>query len=214
VTYSSLDAAITAAADVSATDGVPYSHPMTETPDDAALMLRYKDGDLAAFELLYRRHQSSLYRYLLRLCPGHDTTDDIFQETWAKIIKSRHNYRPTAKFRTFLFRVAYNCFIDHVRRNKRYAIGSAGDPDSYPSTTDEPDVSTERLLARQKLDVALRSLPDDQRNAFLMREEAGLSLKQIAQITGVGRETAKSRLRYATKKLHAALQLSMVGHTT
>ena len=69
-------------------------------------MLRYKDGDVAAFEILYRRHNDSLYRYLLRLSLNRDTAEDIFQEVWGKIIKARERYRPTAKFTTFLYRVA------------------------------------------------------------------------------------------------------------
>ena len=133
---------------------VAYARSMGATPNDSALMLRYKDGDVAAFEILYRRHNDSLYRYLLRLSLNRDTAEDVFQEVWGKIIKARHRYRPTAKFTTFLYRVAQ---------------------------------------------------PDEQRDAFLLHEEAGLSIDTIAQVTGVNRETVKSRLRYATKKLKAAL---------
>ena len=75
-----------------------------------------------AFETLYRRHNDALYRYLLRLCRNHrDTAEDLFQEVWGKIVKSRERYRPTAKFTTFLYRVAHNCFIDHLRRNQRHS---------------------------------------------------------------------------------------------
>ena len=96
---------------------VPYSAAMSHTPDNASLMLRYRDGDLGAFEELYRRHQTPLYRYLLRLSLDQDVAEDVFQEVWSKIIRSRHNYQATARFRTFLFRVARNCFIDYLRRN-------------------------------------------------------------------------------------------------
>ena len=101
--------------------GVAYARRMGSPLDDAALMLRYRDGDVAAFEMLYRRHKDSLYRYLLRLSTNRDTAEDLFQEAWGKIIKARANYRPTARFSTYLFRVAHNCFIDHVRRNRRLA---------------------------------------------------------------------------------------------
>lgn len=178
---------------------------MTADLDDSALMLRYRDGDIAAFETLYRRHNDSLYRYLLRLCLNQATTDDLFQETWGKIIKARRNYRPTAKFSTFLFRVAHNCFIDYVRRNKRHTNEIDVDPDLSAATDDSPEYLAEKHLARRRLNTCLAKLPDEQRNVFLLHEEAGLSIDEIAQITSVNRETAKSRLRYAVRKLKLAL---------
>ncbi len=182
-----------------------YAPRMDHAPEDSALMLRYKDGDVAAFEVLYRRHTDSLYRYLLRLCRQRDTAEDLFQEVWGKIIRSRASYRPTAKFSTFLYRVAHNCFIDHVRRNKRHAHDTEFKPELHSDPGEQPETTTERSLARERLHVALMALPDEQRDAFLLHEEAGLSVDQIAQVTGSNRETAKSRLRYAVNKLRAAI---------
>ena len=184
---------------------VAYARAMGRTPDDSALMLRYKDGDVEAFETLYRRHNDSLYRYLLRLSLNRATAEDIFQEVWGKIIKARHRYRPTAKFTTFLYRVAHNCFIDHVRRNNRHIVNAGIDPDASPDPGDEPDLQAEKSIARRRLDAALETIPAEQRDAFLLHEEAGLSIDTIARITGVKRETVKSRLRYAGKKLKSAL---------
>ena len=184
---------------------VPYALKMDETPEDSALMLRYRDGDVAAFEVLYRRHNNALYRYLLRLCHHRDTAEDIFQDVWGKIIKSRQNYRPTAKFSTFLYRVAHNCFIDHIRRNKRHSHTVDIEPDKQPDPGDQPEALAERSMARRRLDAALRALPEEQRDVFLLHEEAGLNLDQIASVTGANRETAKSRLRYAVKKLRVAI---------
>lgn len=184
---------------------VTYARSMGVTPEDSALMLRYRDGDLEAFETLYRRHNDSLYRYLLRLSLNPDAADDVFQDVWGKIIKSRHRYRPTAKFTTFLYRVAHNCFIDYVRRNKRHMVSSGVDPEFSPDPGDEPDLLAEKSFARERLDAALATIPDEQRDAFLLHEEAGLSIDAIAGITGVKREAVKSRLRYASKKLKAAL---------
>jgi len=178
---------------------------MEHRPEDSALMLRYRDGDVSAFELLYRRHNDALYRYLLRLCRHPAAAEDIFQEVWGKIIKARDNYRPTAKFTTYLYRVAYNCFIDHVRRNKRHTNTVDVEPDSQPDSGEQPDMLAEKGLARRRLEAALGALPDEQRDVFLLHEEAGLSLDQIASITGCKRETAKSRLRYAISKLRVAI---------
>lgn len=183
-----------------------YAQRMGHTPEDSALMLRYKDGDTAAFETLYKRHNDALYRYLLRLCRHRATAEDIFQDVWGKIIKSRSSYRPTAKFTTFMYRVAHNCFIDHVRRNKRHANNTELEPDFHADTSESPDTITERSLARERLTLALRDLPEEQRDAFLLYEEAGLSIDQIASVTGSNRETAKSRLRYAVNKLRAAIE--------
>jgi len=190
---------------VSRTTAVPYALGMDETPEDSALMLRYRDGDVAAFETLYQRHKDALYRYLLRLCHHRDTAEDIFQDVWGKIIKSRQNYRPTAKFTTFLYRVAHNCFIDHIRRNKRHTQTVDVEPDNQPDPGEQPEALTEASLARRRLMAALRELPEEQRDVFLLHEEAGLNLDQIASVTGANRETAKSRLRYAVNKLRVAI---------
>lgn len=183
-----------------------YAQPMGHTPEDSALMLRYKDGDTAAFETLYHRHNDGLYRYLLRMCQHRDTADDIFQEVWSKIIKSRANYRPSAKFSTFMYRVAHNCFIDHVRRNKRHANPVEFEAERHAGEAELPEITTERSLARERLNIALQQLPEEQRDAFLLHEEAGLGLDDIALVTGSNRETAKSRLRYAVNKLRAAIE--------
>lgn len=190
---------------LSRTAAVAYAHGMTHTPEDSALMLRYKDGDVAAFEELYRRHNDAVYRYLLRLCRHRDNADDIFQEVWGKIIKAADSYRPTAKFTTFLYRVAHNCFIDYLRRNKRHTHTGTLEPDLQADPGDPPEMLAERSLARERLEVALKNLPDEQRDVFLLHEEAGMDLSEIATITGCNRETAKSRLRYAVKKLRTAI---------
>jgi len=183
-----------------------YAPPMGHTPEDSALMLRYKDGDTAAFETLYRRHNDALYRYLLRLCRNNAAAEDVFQEVWGKIINARSSYRPTAKFTTFMYRVAHNCFIDHIRRNKRHANSTELEPELHADPSELPDTIVERSLARERLNLALLDLPDEQRDVFLLHEEAGLNLDQIASVTGSNRETAKSRLRYAVNKLRAAIE--------
>ena len=189
----------------SAASLVAYAPAMSHTPEDSALMLRYRDGDVSAFEVLYRRHKDPVYRYLLRLSGHNETAEDVFQEVWGKIVRVRSSYRPTAKFTTFLYRVAHNCFIDHVRRNKRHAGNSPLEPELHSDNAESLETATERSLARQRLEQALGDLPDEQRDAFLLHEEGGLSVDQIATVTGCNRETAKSRLRYAVNKLRVAI---------
>lgn len=185
--------------------GLTYARRMANAPDDSALMLRYRDGDVAAFETLYRRHKDPVYRYLLRLSGHNETAEDVLQEVWGKIVKARNSYRPTAKFTTYLYRVAHNCFIDHARRNKRHAKNTSFEPDQHRDPGETPETMTERSLARERLETALAHLPGEQRDAFLLHEEGGLNVDQIAAVTGCNRETAKSRLRYAVNKLRAAI---------
>ena len=101
--------------------------------------------------------------------------------------------------------MAHNCFIDYLRRNKRHNHTLAAEPDHQPDPGEAPDLATERSLARRRLQVALLDLPEEQRDVFLLHEEAGLSLDQIASVTDANRETVKSRLRYAVNKLRAAI---------
>ena len=206
----SIQALRTPRAALSCTAELAYAAPMDtvpegSAPEDSALMLRYRDGDVSAFETLYRRHNDAVYRYLLRLCRHPETAEDVFQEVWGKLIRARRSYRPTAKFTTFLYRIAHNCFIDHVRRNRRHTRTAPLLGDPLPATTESPDAATERALARRRLETALLALPDTQRDVYLLHEEAGLSLDDIASVTGCKRETAKSRLRYALQKLRAAV---------
>ena len=189
---------------------LPYARPMTE--DDTALMLRYAAGDSAAFEPLYRRHNDAVYRYLLRACGNSATAEELAQEVWTKLIRARERYQPSAKFRTFLFRIAHNAHIDHIRRHRGQEVEFADELAACDGP--QPDGQSERAELRQRFQAALASLPVDQRDAWLLHEEAGLSVEQVAAATGVNRETAKSRIRYAVRKLKdrlaAELQLEHV----
>jgi RNA polymerase sigma-70 factor, ECF subfamily len=180
--------------------------------DDGELMLSYARGDMRAFETLYRRHRSALYRYLSRHTRDAEVANDLFQEVWSKVITSRARYEPRAKFSTFLYRIAHNCFIDHCRRSSAradHAKVSSEDFDlqnALPApAADLPDTRAEHAQTLARYRSALSSLPAEQRDAFLLYEESGLTLDEIGAITGVSMETAKSRLRYALTKLRAAM---------
>jgi RNA polymerase sigma-70 factor (ECF subfamily) len=180
--------------------------------EDGELMVRYAAGDMRAFETLYRRHRSSLYRYLARHTRDPEIANDLFQEVWSKVIASRARYEPRAKFSTFLYRVAHNCFIDHCRRASGRADRAAVNNEDFDlenvlpaAAADLPDARAEHAQTLAHYRVALAALPAEQRDAFLLYEESGLSLDEIGQVTGVSMETAKSRLRYALAKLRAAM---------
>jgi RNA polymerase sigma-70 factor, ECF subfamily len=183
--------------------------------DDGELMLRYARGDLRAFEVLYRRHRSGLYRYLSRHTRNPEAANDLFQEVWSKVISSRSRYEPQAKFQTFLYRIAHNCFVDYCRRSSVRAEVSGDNEDwqgSLPAPEEErPDTRAEQAQVHARYRAALADLPAEQRDVFLLYEESGLSLEEIAAITAVGPETAKSRLRYAVAKLRQALDMAVPG---
>jgi RNA polymerase sigma-70 factor (ECF subfamily) len=178
--------------------------------EDAQLMLAYASGELRAFETLYSRHRGALYRYLMRQAHDPEITNDLFQEVWSRVIANRMRYEPRAKFRTFLFTLAYNCFIDHCRRLKArpagQAIEDADAADLLPADDDaRPEIQLQRDESSRRYRAALATLPAEQLDVYLLHEESELSLEEIARVTGVGTETAKSRLRYAVGKLKAAL---------
>jgi RNA polymerase sigma-70 factor (ECF subfamily) len=178
--------------------------------EDAQLMLAYGRGEMRAFETLYARHRAALYRYLVRQARDTEIANDLFQEVWSRVIANRSRYEARAKFRTFLFTLAHNCFIDHCRRVKsRPTGGSIEDADAadlLPADDDaRPDATMERDENTRRYRAALARLPQEQRDVYLLHEESDLSLEEIARVTGVGAETAKSRLRYAVGKLKAAM---------
>jgi RNA polymerase sigma-70 factor (ECF subfamily) len=183
-----------------------------DAEEDGELMLRYARGDLRAFEKLYRRYRRPLYRYLSRHTRNPESANDLFQEVWSKLIASRDRYEPRAKFRTFLYRIAHNSFIDHCRRNAvRNELRAEAPFDEdwaclLPAPDeDRPDMRLQTLQTIMRFRAAVADLPAEQRDVFLLYEESGLSLEEIAVVTGVGMETAKSRLRYAVGKLRRAM---------
>jgi len=185
---------------------------MDETTSDEELMLRYRDGDARAFDVLYARHRGPLYRYFLRLAKPTAVAEELFQDVWMNLIRVRGQYVVRAKFTTWLYRMAHNRLVDHYRRvSSAAALTCQDDPDdgTMASVPDaafrEPESEFERRRLAARLLAALSELPEAQREAFLLREEGGMSLEEIAETTAVSVETARSRLRYALAKLRRRL---------
>jgi RNA polymerase sigma-70 factor (ECF subfamily) len=189
--------------------------PRLDDSSDEALMLAYASGDAGAFDALYARHKGGVYRYLLRQCSGAAHADELFQDVWMNVIRVRATYQPTAKFTTWLYTLARNRLVDHWRSQGQAAFVSIDNDDddatrdtvnALPgSRSEQPEVRSEAHALGARLRAALSSLPAPQRDAFLLHQEAGLPLADIAALTGVGLETVKSRLRYALAKLRNEL---------
>lgn len=177
---------------------------------DETLMLRYRDGDTGAFERLYARHKGSLYRYLLRQCGQPAVAEELFQDVWLKLIAARAGYTVQAKFITWLYRLAHNRLVDYYRASARRVPASCADDcpewlEAPAPAEEQPENREDRRRQAERLLELLAELPEAQREAVLLKEEAGLSLEEIAQATGTGRETVKSRLRYALARLRRGL---------
>jgi len=170
---------------------------MRETSDEQ-LMQRYAKGDAHAFDQLYTRHRNGLYRYFQRHVNDITTANDLYQGAWEKIIKARRSYKPAAPFTAWMYRIAHNHLVDHYRRVKpadNNEIGALTEPGNGPEQGLTDGEQSAMLRA------GITALPVDQRNTLLLKLETGLKMEEIARITGVSRETVKSRLRYAVDKL-------------
>jgi RNA polymerase sigma-70 factor (ECF subfamily) len=171
---------------------------------DEDLMARYGAGETGAFDALYERYRGPLYRYFLRHCEGEASAQELYQEAWLRVVAARERWRPEAGFAPWLFRIARNLLADHWRRrpppaepiDEAVVDPSAPWPEAWTLLRD----CVERLLR------LLSGLAREQRDAFLLQAEGGLTLEQIAEVTGAGRETVKSRLRYALRRLRAGLE--------
>jgi RNA polymerase sigma factor (sigma-70 family) len=179
---------------------------------DESLMARFARGEAAAFEVLYRRHEMRIWRYLNRHVGNRECASELMQEVWFGVAREAPRYRPTARFTTWLFTLAHNRMVDWFRARRPYesldALGVAG-AEIMRNAAQDGSGPFSAALAREQaaalLD-ALRQLPADQREVFVLQIEGDLSVDEIARITGSGFETTKSRLRYARSKLRELLK--------
>lgn len=180
-------------------------------------MRDYGRGDVRAFETLYARHKAATYRYFLRHVTGDAATAaELHQDLWMKVIGARERYEARSKFSTWLYTLARHRMIDHWRSRNGVTLASLEDEaiaSQAEETTsalrtpgDDPQDAAIGAQARSRLVAALAGVPKLQRDAFLLHVEGGLSLEDIASLTAASAETVKSRLRYAYRRLRAALE--------
>lgn len=176
---------------------------MTSVSDEV-LLQAYGNGDAAAFDSLYLRHKKGLYNFILRSLAQTAAAEEIAQDVWMAVIDNSNRFEPgKAKFRTWLYKIASNKVADFYRRK-------INQPSDQLDTSDEQfeasQLAVEDHVLLQQLLKALAELPDEQRLTFVLQQE-GFSHREIAEITGVGGETVKSRLRYAKSTTRQRMEL-------
>jgi RNA polymerase sigma-70 factor (ECF subfamily) len=190
---------------------------------DEELMARYAKGHEQAFELLFSRYYRPMFSFLYRYLGHFDKAEDVLQEVFYEVIRARKRYRPKYKFASWFFRIGRNRAVDRLRRNGLRQMQSLDKPLNprkqesesqlamVPAETPNPEGVAQGLELEEAVTAALASLPPEQSEVFWLKEKSGLTLAEIADLTGVSDNTVKSRLRYALEKIRA--HLSQQGFT-
>ena len=181
--------------------------------NDQDLVQAYIKGDSSAIETLINRHRSKVYTYILLTIKNQPLAEDLFQETFIKVIQSLRSgkYRDNGRFLSWVIRIAHNLIIDHFRKEKQ--MNSVSNDDSVVDLFNNKKLSDdniEELIVNSQIKAEIRSLinelPDDQREVVLLRHYGGLSFKEIADQTDVSINTALGRMRYALINLRKLIK--------
>ena len=177
---------------------------MSDMLNDKELVLRYRDGDVASFQILVDRYQNKIFSYVLMLVKDKQLADDIFQDTFLKIIRTIKAgvYKEEGKFIQFAMRIAHNLIIDHFRKAKRLPMvdPTKEDYDMLDNARFMDPSIEEQMVTEQTYDDVrkmIEFLPDEQREVLVMRMYDDMSFKEIAEATNVSINTALGRMRYA-----------------
>jgi len=185
-----------------------YYNAQYEAVSDEELMVNYSLGDTEAFDELYHRNKGTLYRYFLRQTRQTALAEEFTHEVWLRVINARNQYLPKARFTTYLYQIAHNCLIDHYRKlsTKQEVDCDEQVIDSMPANNGDPETVAGHDQVQRALLQLIQELPAEQREVFILKEEANLSIEEIANIVTENPETVKSRMRYAMQKLKAGMQ--------
>ena len=183
---------------------------------DAVLVKNYISGDESALASLIERHQSKIYGFIYSKVNDRDLSDDIFQDTFIKVIKTlkTKSYNEEGKFLPWVMRIAHNLVVDHFRKAKKMPFQRETEEYSIFNymTDNAPTIESQMITEQVEVDLTrlLEELPDDQKEVLVMRMYQDLSFKEIAELTGVSINTALGRMRYALLNLRKIIEKNQI----
>ena len=176
----------------------------TKNLTDNELVEKFISGNQQAIDTLIRRHRKRVFGYIFLLVKNHTLAEDIFQDTFVKVIHSlqKGKYTDNGRFVSWVMRIAHNLIIDHYRREKQLnTVSNESTPVDIFNSTRFSDKNVEEHIVYEQILSEVRTLvdclPDDQKEVVMLRHYAGLSFKEIAEQTNVSINTALGRMRYA-----------------
>lgn len=177
---------------------------------DAERIKAYSNGDNLAFEALYRQYERPLYSFILRFVTTRNQADDLFQQTWLKVINGLPKYDEQGKFSSWLFGIANNCCIDAIRKNKpsRRVTGDEAERvlETMPDGAFDPETLAIKSEEKKLMQEGLAHIPEEQKQVLLLRIHGDMPFKEIASMLDCSINTVLGRMHYAVKNLRKTLQ--------
>jgi len=189
-----------------------YSNPI----QDSVLVSNYIQGCEASLEILIKKHKQRLYSFIFSKIQDRDITEDIFQDTFIKVIRTlkRGNYNEQGKFLPWVMRISHNLIIDHFRKNNRMRLFKNTDEFDIFSVISDGNLNAEKQLIKEQVlsDVKelVQELPQEQKEVLEMRIYKDMSFKEISENTGVSINTALGRMRYALINLRKIIEKNKI----
>lgn len=183
---------------------------------DAVLVKNYISGDESALSVLITRHQSKIYGFIYSKVADRDLSEDIFQDTFIKVIKTlkTKSYNEEGKFLPWVMRIAHNLTVDHFRKAKKMPFQRETEEYSIFNfmSDNAPTIESKIITEQVESDLTrlLDELPEDQKEVLVMRMYQDLSFKEIADLTGVSINTALGRMRYALLNLRKIIEKNQI----
>ena len=185
---------------------------MVNTPlPDASLVKEYVAGNEDALAKLIKRHESKIYGFIYSKIPDRDITNDIFQDTFIKVIKTlkSNSYNEEGKFLPWVMRISHNLVVDHYRKTKKMPMFRETEEFSIFSIMSDDSLTIENKIISEQVEMDLKKLieelPADQKEVLVMRMYQDKSFKEISESTGVSINTALGRMRYALMNLRKVI---------
>jgi RNA polymerase sigma-70 factor, ECF subfamily len=188
----------------------------TTNHPDAILVRSYIDGNEESLSVLIKRHQSKIFGFIYSKTFDRDISDDIFQDTFIKVIKTlkSNSYNEEGKFLPWVMRIAHNLIVDHFRKNKKMPMYRETEEFSIFSIMSDNSLNIENQIITDQVENDLmrlvKELPEDQKEVLEMRIYQDLSFKEISELTGVSINTALGRMRYALMNLRRIIEKNQI----